>query len=167
MIPNRAELEKAEPSMPPGLDDRAEDLWEPLLAVADLAGGEWPRRGRQAAQVLAAERAETDHDLSEGIRLLSDISDLFSGQHRSFIPSRELVAGLRGLDESPWPEMSLTAKGLADRLRKFGIRSGHNTARTMRGYQLADFDGAFSAYLSVQPVQASETDSDLPGRMDE
>ena len=33
-------LEKAEPVMP--LEDRAADTWEPLIAVADLAAGEWP-----------------------------------------------------------------------------------------------------------------------------
>ena len=38
-----AELERAEPSMP--LEDRAADTWEPLVAVADLAGGTWPEPG--------------------------------------------------------------------------------------------------------------------------
>ena len=38
-----AELERAEPSMP--LEDRAADTWEPLIAVADLAGGGWPGPG--------------------------------------------------------------------------------------------------------------------------
>src|SRR5580698_3045215 len=45
-----AELEKAEPPMP--LEDRAADTWEPLIAVADLAGGTWPGLARHAAVVL-------------------------------------------------------------------------------------------------------------------
>jgi len=39
---NIAKLEKAHPSIPEGLNDRASDNWEPLLAIADLAGNEWP-----------------------------------------------------------------------------------------------------------------------------
>jgi hypothetical protein len=29
-------------------------MWEPLLAIADIAGGEWPERARRAAQALVA-----------------------------------------------------------------------------------------------------------------
>ena len=34
------------PDMPDGIEDRNADVWEPLLAIADLAGGEWPERAR-------------------------------------------------------------------------------------------------------------------------
>src|SRR5262249_15850242 len=37
-----ATLERAEPPMP--IEDRAADTWEPLVAVADHAGGHWPAR---------------------------------------------------------------------------------------------------------------------------
>jgi len=37
-----------------GLNDRAGDIWEPLLALADLAGGDWPGKARQAAVALNA-----------------------------------------------------------------------------------------------------------------
>jgi hypothetical protein len=37
-------LEKAEPPMP--VEDRAADTWEPLVAVADHAGHDWPDRAR-------------------------------------------------------------------------------------------------------------------------
>src|SRR6185437_8335397 len=39
-----ADLERATPAMP--LEDRAADTWEPLIAVADLAGGPWPELAR-------------------------------------------------------------------------------------------------------------------------
>jgi putative DNA primase/helicase len=32
-----------------GLNSRAQDNWEPLLAIADAAGGDWPMRARRAA----------------------------------------------------------------------------------------------------------------------
>ena len=39
-------LKDAEPVMPEVLHDRAQDNWEPLIAIADAAGGDWPKRAR-------------------------------------------------------------------------------------------------------------------------
>src|SRR5699024_11116945 len=60
---NRPALEAAEPETP--LDDRAADLWEPLLTVAEVAGGRWPEQAREAAQYMTAEAAEADQDHSD------------------------------------------------------------------------------------------------------
>ena len=173
IVPSQGELEKAAPVMPPGLDDRAEDLWEPLLAIADLAGGTWPKRARRAAHVLAAERADADTDSSYGVRLLSDIHDLYAGFHLSFMPSRELLGKLVQIDEAPWRDLDLTTRALSDRLRTFGIRSCRNTTGTMRGYRLEDFADAFGRYLGPSTpspvsgsVKPSETASDLRGSFD-
>ena len=38
-------LAAARPDMPAGIADRDADVWEPLLAIADAAGGDWPERG--------------------------------------------------------------------------------------------------------------------------
>jgi hypothetical protein len=172
IITHRGTLAAARPDMPAGLDDRAEDLWEPLLAVADLAGGTWPQRARRAARMLAAERAESDTDNSYGVRLLSDIRDLYAGFRLSFMPSRELIGRLVQLDEAPWRDLELTTRGLSDRLRPFGIRSTRNTAGTVRGYRLEDFADAFSRYVPSspappsEPVRSSEMASDLAGSSD-
>jgi hypothetical protein len=48
------------PFMPEGIQDRDADVWEPLLAVADLVGGAWPVRAREAAKVLVAASKETE-----------------------------------------------------------------------------------------------------------
>src|SRR5205823_1050754 len=48
------EIGRARPSMPPEIMDRAADCWEPLLAVADAAGGHWPDIARDAAVALVA-----------------------------------------------------------------------------------------------------------------
>jgi hypothetical protein len=40
------------PEVPEGLGNRPASLWEPLLAVADAAGGAWPQRARQACAEL-------------------------------------------------------------------------------------------------------------------
>ena len=57
---NAEKIRAARPSMPDGLHDRAQDNWEPLFAIADLAGGEWPDLARKAALALSgAVDAET------------------------------------------------------------------------------------------------------------
>src|SRR5258706_16149917 len=44
VIDHRQEIADAQPQPPEGLNDRATDIWEPLLALADLAGGDWPQK---------------------------------------------------------------------------------------------------------------------------
>ena len=65
------------PDMPPGVTDRPADVWEPLLAVADAAGGPWPQRARDACTWLVRDNA--DRGISLGIRLLADLRDIFGG----------------------------------------------------------------------------------------
>jgi hypothetical protein len=48
------------PDLPDELDDRAQDVWEPLLAIADLADGEWPERARAAALALSSGEERED-----------------------------------------------------------------------------------------------------------
>lgn len=49
-----ATLGMARPSLPDALNDRAQDNWEPLLAIADMAGGNWHKTAREAALTRAA-----------------------------------------------------------------------------------------------------------------
>src|SRR5262249_18985426 len=62
------EATKARPDMPAGVEDRNADMWEPLLAVADIAGGSWPGRARAAAVALVAVAREVEPSLN--VRLL-------------------------------------------------------------------------------------------------
>lgn len=48
----RDTLRAAQPDLPPHLINRAVDVWLPLIAVADTAGGEWPERARKACHAL-------------------------------------------------------------------------------------------------------------------
>jgi len=61
-------------TVPEELHDRAADSWEPLLAIADRAGGSWPMRARLAAVALSSEE---DMPASAGIRLLADVREVF------------------------------------------------------------------------------------------
>ena len=60
------------PEMPEGVTDRPADVWEPLLAIADEAGGHWPQTARQACVDLLRS-AQTVDSGSLGVRLLSDL----------------------------------------------------------------------------------------------
>ena len=160
-----AELRNAEPAMP--VEDRAADTWEPLVAIADLAGGQWPELARNACRKMNAEHDADDADDSESVRLITDIKVVFEDQHLSFIASAELLAGLRHLAESPWRDAELTTQGLASRLRQFGIRPGFNSSKTLRGYHLPDFADTFRAYIRPKSSEPSESASDQGERADD
>jgi hypothetical protein len=66
------EATEARPEMPAGVDDRDADIWEPLLAVADIAGGDWPKQAREAAKALVAVAREVEPSLgvkSKNVRI--------------------------------------------------------------------------------------------------
>ena len=84
-------LRDAEPPLPPALSDRAADVWEPLLAIADLAEGDWPRRARHAAIALSGRVSVDDDTLST--RLLADVRHVFTEET---IGSADLVHRLVG-----------------------------------------------------------------------
>jgi hypothetical protein len=69
------------PELPPGIDDRQADIWEPLIAVADVAGGEWPQRAREAAVFLVSQFRGRGESL--GVLLLKDIKLQASWWRRS------------------------------------------------------------------------------------
>jgi hypothetical protein len=61
----RDEVAAAVPEMPDeDMEGRTEDIWAPLLAVADAAGGDWPDRARAACRELALARPGDTRDLA-------------------------------------------------------------------------------------------------------
>ncbi len=139
-----AELERAEPPMP--LEDRAADTWEPLIAVADLAGGNWPELARHAAVVLTA-----DHDqaasVSDRIRLLADCRAAFGDAEA--LPTATLITRLRSDPEAPWSDhgpAGITPMRLGAMLRDYDIRSANirfgEPIGQVKGYYRADFADA-------------------------
>jgi hypothetical protein len=143
-----ADLEHAEPVMP--LEDRAADTWEPLIAVADLAAGQWPELARHAALILTAER-DQGADVSERVRLLADCRAAFGDA--TALPTTTLITRLRSDPESPWADHGpegITPKRLAALLREYDIRS--DTIRfgepigQVKGYHRADFTDAWARY---------------------
>ena len=169
------QLHDVEPSVPDELDDRAADCWEPLLAIADAAGGEWPQRAREAAVALSGGTGREDASL--GVRLLADIKTIFTVRKVERIRSAELVPALNAIEEAPWSNLDkrpLDASRLAKLLDKYEIRP--KTVRldedtTAKGYDSSWFADAWERYvpassgvLAVTPVTLSTADAQESSR---
>jgi uncharacterized protein DUF3631 len=150
------QLADAEPEMPPGLVDRPADVWEALIALGDLADGDWPTRARKAALELNAARVEADPGL--GIALLRDLRTVFG--EADVLATEELLKRLCVLEESPWGDLRgkpLDARGLARRLKPYDVRP--TTVRvgegTPKGYRKVDLHDPWSRYLPDTPATSA------------
>jgi len=139
------------PDMPEGVEDRAADMWEPLLAVADKAGADWPERARNACVFLVKESRDSTPSL--GVRLLADLRQVFGTEYS--MGTQSILAALHNLDEAPWAEMKvrpLDARGLANLLKPYDVHSG--TIRvgsiTAKGYTREDLSDAWGRYLPTE-----------------
>lgn len=149
------QLTDAWPEMPEGINDRDADVWEPLLAVADAAGGHWPERARVTAVTLS--KVATP---SIGILLLTDLRLVFGDL--DVMATEAILTTLHEMDESPWAEIRgkpLNDRGLATRLRRYDIkpkviRVGDTTHR---GYSRADLFDAWNRYLGTSPMESVTT----------
>lgn len=139
-------LREARPKMPSSLGDRQTDVWEPLLAIADLAGGTWPTRARNAAIILAGSADDTDIT----VELLRDVAGILQEFDGTIITTKELLAGLTALEDRPWAawrqDKPITARGLARLLGPLGIHPDRHL-RTVRGYRVDAFTDALARYL--------------------
>jgi hypothetical protein len=151
-------LRDARPELPDELNDRQQDCWEPLLAIADAAGGDWPKRARAAAAEL---HGGEPADESAGVLLLRHIRETFE-MHGALdrITTAALLAALVDRDDGPWGDWwgadvdASRTKGPASRLAKllkpYGVapkvlRFGDETAR---GYERADFAEPWALYCA-------------------
>lgn len=154
------DIELARPELPEALNDRAQDNWEPLLAVADHVGGDWPRSARLAALKISGSEQEP---ISLSTELLADIQEVFETGRITRIKTTDLITALTEDEEKGWATYNrgrpLNPKQLANKLRGYGItrralRFGYDTTK---GYELDQFHEAFDRYLSHNPPFLSVT----------
>lgn len=142
-------LRSARPSLPGELGDRQADVWEPLLAIADLAGDEWPDRARRAALALAGSIEDSDFV----VELLCDVADILNEFSDTVIPTKDLLAKLVEREDRPWAtwrkdDKPITGRGLARLLGPLGI---HPTRlEQVRGYRRDAFNDALARYPPMQ-----------------
>jgi hypothetical protein len=158
-------LKAARPDLPDELNDRQQDICEPLVAIAELAGGEWPERGRKALVRLCA--GVEDVDL--GVKLLADIKYVFDEKGADKLTSKELLDALVAIEDgSPWAkwwsdalkhgQVQIAASSLARKVKRYKIKPRtikiEGCEETAKGYHRSDFESAWKRYLLPPPRQA-------------
>ncbi len=144
-------VETARPNLPEALNDRAQDNWEPLLAIADYAGSHWPATARAVALKLSG---ATQEAVSLSAELLADIRKIFGEKGAEKLATADLLDALTADEERPWATYGrgkeMTPRHLAKRLAEYGIESqnlwfGHGIVK--KGFTRAQFEDAFARYL--------------------
>jgi hypothetical protein len=189
----REELAAAEPLFPTGMtNDRLMDVAEPLFAIADVEGGEWPARIRAA--VMATE--DTGVQIAEeelSVLALRHLYEAIAETGEDRITTDAVLAYMVRQDDGPWAEWwgdkvaDGKTVGPARRLRRYlerfegvkpkQIRFGD---ANLRGYELAPVAEAVNRYLphlsataatSATPLASTVTDvalvADTPGERDQ
>ncbi|WP_411721994.1 DUF3631 domain-containing protein [Mycetocola sp.] len=145
------------PDMPDELGgNRNEQKWEALVALADAAGGEWPRLAREAAIALTNE--EGDRAQPHSIRLLSDVRRILGTRDR--IRSTDLLGELLQLEEAPWEHFGGTgidSQYLSRTFGEFEIPKPHpirfdSSTGIQKGWYRSDFADTFARYLPEAPT---------------
>ncbi len=158
--PLRHRAMNAEPVMP--VEDRAADTWEPLIVVADLAGGTWPAAARAACRIMTAHEAGQDEDAGLRTRILADIRRVFAAEgDPATLRTSRLIQQLNADPEAPWAEYSaqgLTPRGLQLLLRDYGIGSANHRfpgGTQAKGFARTQFADAWARYCPTAEPAAT------------
>jgi hypothetical protein len=158
---NAEAVRDADPVMPKGVFNRRADNLRPMLAIADVAGGEWSgEQGRARKAAMEGAAAEGTDEGSRLELLLADARDIFrASDHLDKIASADLITRLVDIDGRPWAEYGRAAKPitqakLARLLKPLGItairaRIGEDNVRC---YEFAHFAEAFDRFLPPEGV---------------
>jgi putative DNA primase/helicase len=158
---NGSAIGPARPALPDALDDRAQDNWEALLAIAERAGSHWGDTARKAALTLSG--ASKDDDGPIGTQLLAALRDAFEVKGTpAHLPSAAFLEYLCDDETAPWATYNrgkeIRASQVAKRLREYGItpRNKKQNRAVKKGYFFADCEDAFGRYLYA-PHQGEDT----------
>jgi hypothetical protein len=150
------QLGDAQPDMPNGVTDRPAEIWEPLLAIADTAGGHWPDTARGACRHFVLDAGPSMTSL--GVRLLADLRELFILADTGRMRTPDILAALCELDESPWGDLDgkpLDARRVAKELDRYGVKPTpyKHDGKTVKGYQTAGPRGLADAWDRYLPAR--------------
>jgi hypothetical protein len=148
-----AALELSDPKLPECAFNRLADNWRPLFAIAEIAGGDWPKRCVDAFTNLTSS-ADVDAQ-GVGTMLLADIRDIFDRIEDDPVSVADLVDALVEMEDRPWPEFShgkpITKVKLSRMLKRFSIVSAvkREGKTVFRGYAKNAFNDAFARYTPL------------------
>ena len=146
------QVRKATTSLPDALDDRQKDNWEPLLAIADIAGGKWPTMARETATALCT-NAEVKSYRAE---FLEDVRTVFESHQIDRISTADLIKYLCDDEEANWATYNrgkpISPRQLSNLLKGYGIVS--NTLRfsgkpSAKGFEKEQFLDVWARYVDV------------------
>lgn len=145
-------LAESMPDLP--VKARMADVWEAPVAIADLAGGEWPERARKACVKLSGQSA-TEKTASV-VQLLMDVREAFDNEGSKAMFTHELLDSLHANPSQLWEK--LDSRKLGSLLRDFGVspkmlRRGTVTAR---GYTREMFEAAWDYCSAAMRDAAAE-----------
>lgn len=143
-----------------GINDRAADNWQPLQAIAALAGEKWPEQCRLAAIALSGVEADAP---SINVELLMDCAEVFHAQNATKLFTADLLEALNDDEEKPWAAWNrgkpLNAHQLSKRLSEFGIKPGEIRIGQLhkKGYSLQPFNEAIIRYGTASATPGCES----------
>lgn len=147
-------IRKAKPALPQGMNDRAEDNWIPLLAIAEAAGGDWPVLAAKAALELS-KGAEDQESIDT--QLLTAISKIYQDAGMTgpddFLSSTFIVTELNKVPEAPWRDwrngLGISETKMATILRRFKLKSEQRQINNVRacGHPFGKLKPIFDRYL--------------------
>jgi len=172
---NMSVLTDADPALPEELNDRAQDNWRPLIALADAMSKDLGEKARAAASVMSAEAEIADDDMS--LLALADAAEIFkskqaeaakAGKTVEALRSEALVALLVALPDRPWATWRkgsgsgrepMTKNSLARLLKPYGIkpkkiRFDDGPNGTQRGYEAGPIQDAKERLSTPRPASA-------------
>ena len=168
-------------AFPSGLHDRARDAWEALLAIAEIAGGNWAGTTGRAYRACEAVSAEVDSETGIREMLLADMRAVFEeagnpghlptgkSDERYNSSSPAILPALIAMEGRPWAEYSrgksLSPRGLARLLKDFSIVPGTirlASGSTPKGYKRDAFVPHWERYGMGLPEASSDLSATTP-----
>lgn len=143
--------------LPDELEDREQDIWEPLFTVAEAAGGDWPQHIRAAALHFCGQRMGGEVEDS-GVAVLRAFRDYFTEQGTDRVSSEAICEWLNKQPDAGfdgWRDgKGMDQRALAKVLRPFDIQPQSVAIGRERpkGYLFCWFSELWEAHLPPDPA---------------
>lgn len=135
------------------MKDHAAETWEPLFAIADLAGHDWLDRIVEAARTLDGQYQSEKRQSSFAKRLLIDLRESLSegawADYNGFIGTEDAVELLSEDPQGHWRAAGLTPTKLSRTMRTLGLKSRRDSSGTRRGFQIGELRKFISSQLDA------------------
>jgi hypothetical protein len=167
---NERALSAAGPELPTGVINRLKLIWSPLLAIADRAGGDWPRKAREALEIDRGR--ERDPNLGE--QLLLDVRDIMAAHGHAIgddtaMHTGQIIEQLLQIELRTWSAFGKARAAIRDTdiarlLIPYEVRPSQIkiSALNRNGYRLTSIQEAVDRYVCAPDTPESVYPSTSP-----